>query len=100
MRVRRFGESFAHPLVVLILQNVESPLTRFAITAGTAIGNAVKRNRAKRLLRAGLAKLINKIQPGYNGILIARKDLLESNSKDAEKALESLFRQAGVYVED
>jgi ribonuclease P protein component len=100
MRVRRFGESFAHPLVVLIIKDVKSPLTRFAITAGTALGNAVKRNRAKRLLRAGLGKLINKIKPGYNGILIARKSLLESSSKEAEKALELLFRQAGIYKED
>jgi ribonuclease P protein component len=97
MRVRRFGESFAHPLVVLILQKVENPITRFAITAGTTLGNAVKRNRAKRILRAGLAKLIKQVQPGYNGILIARKALLESNSIDAKKALESLFRQAGIY---
>jgi ribonuclease P protein component len=100
MRVRRFGETYAHPLVILILHHIESPLTRFAITAGTKLGNAVKRNRAKRLLRAGLQKLINQIQPGYNGILIARKELLYTNSKDAEKALESLFRQAGILIED
>jgi ribonuclease P protein component len=100
MRVRRTGKSFAHPLVVLIIQDVQSPLTRFAITAGTTLGNAVKRNRAKRLLRAGLGKLIKKTKPGYNCILIARKALLESNSKEAEKELELLFRQAGIYIEE
>jgi ribonuclease P protein component len=99
MRVRRSGESFAHPLVVLIIQNVQSPLTRFAITAGITLGNAVKRNRAKRILRAALRELIKDIQPGYNGILIARKPLLESNSEEAKAAMESLFRQAGIYTE-
>jgi ribonuclease P protein component len=100
MRVRRSGKTFAHPLVVLIIQDAQSPQTRFAITAGTALGNAVKRNRAKRLLRAGLGKLVTMIKPGFNAILIARKALLESNSNETEQALETLFRQAGIYNED
>ncbi len=99
MRVRRFGQSYAHPLVVLIIKDADSPLTRFAVTAGTTIGNAVKRNRAKRILRAALRELITKIQPGYHGILIARKPLVESNSIEAKSALDSLFRQAGIYLE-
>lgn len=99
MRVRRSGRSFAHPLVVLIIKDVKTPLPRFAITAGTAIGNAVKRNRAKRILRAALRELILEVQPGYYGILIARKPLVESNSTEAKSALDSLFRQAGIYLE-
>ena len=97
--MRRLGQSFAHPLVVLIFKDAETPLTRFAVTAGTNVGNAVKRNRAKRILRAALAELITKIQPGYHGILIARKPLAESNSLEAKSALDSLFRQAGIYLE-
>ena len=99
MRVRRFGQSYAHPLVVLIIKDANTPLTRFAVTAGTNIGNAVKRNRAKRILRAALHELTTTIQPGYHGILIARKPLVESNSKEAKFALDALFRQAGIYLE-
>jgi ribonuclease P protein component len=97
MRVRRSGDSYAHPFVVLVIQQSDNPLSRFAVTAGTSLGNAVKRNRAKRILRAALASLISNIKPGYNGILIARKPLLDSNSKEAAVVLQSLFKQAGVY---
>ena len=99
MPVRQFGQSYAHPLVVLIIEDVKTPLTRFAVTAGTTVGNAVKRNRAKRILRAALGELITEIRPGFNGILIARKPLVESNSIEAKSALDSLFRQAGIYLE-
>jgi ribonuclease P protein component len=97
MRVRRFGRSYAHPLVILIVQKTNHPHSRFAITAGTSVGSAVKRNRAKRILRAALREYIQDIQPGYNGILIARKPLPTSNCRDAKEALESLFRQAGLF---
>ena len=94
MRVRRLGKSYAHPFLILIVQKVDQPFSRFAVSAGTSIGNAVKRNRAKRLLRSALNTLIKDIHPGYNGILIARKPLVYSKCEETKEALESLFRQA------
>ena len=96
MRVRRSGKSYAHPLLVLIIKAGEEPISRFAVTAGKGIGNAVQRNRAKRLLRAALQEVIADIQPGYQGILIARKGLLEVKSQEASQALRSLLQKAGI----
>jgi len=98
MRVRRSGKSYPHPLLVLIIQEVNHPLSRFAVTAGVSVGNAVKRNRAKRIIRAALRELIQDIKPGYNGVLIARKLLTESNSRETKEALESLFRKAEILL--
>ncbi|HDN04725.1 MAG TPA: ribonuclease P protein component [Chloroflexi bacterium] len=95
-RVRRSGKSFAHPLLVLILQAGNDPISRFAVTAGTSIGNAVQRNRAKRLLRAALREVIADFPPGYNGILIARKPLVDANFSQTSAALKSLLNQAGI----
>jgi len=94
MRVRRFGRSFAHPLVILKIQEANHSLSRFAVTAGNSVGNAVQRNRAKRIIRAALRELILDIQPGYNGVLIARQPLANSNCEEVKEALESLIRQA------
>ena len=96
LRVRRTGESYAHPLLVLIIKAGDSPIPRFAVTAGTSIGNAVKRNRAKRLLRAALREVIADIKPGYQGLLIARKPLLKASSQQASSALRTLLEQAGI----
>jgi ribonuclease P protein component len=96
MRVWRSGKSFAHPLLVLIIKSGKDPNSRFAVTAGKAIGNAVKRNRAKRLLRAALQQHIQDIPPGIQGLIIARKPLLQANSQQAAAALGSLLREAGL----
>jgi len=95
-RVRRSGDSYVHPLLVLIIKAGESSISRFAVTAGISIGNAVKRNRAKRLLRAALRDLIADIKPGYQGLLIARKPLLQASSQQTSAALKTLLEEAGI----
>jgi ribonuclease P protein component len=96
MRVRRSGESFAHPLLVLVLDDRGNSNSRFAVTAGTSIGNAVRRNRAKRLLRSALRDFLGNIEPGYYGVLIARKPLVRSNHRETKAALGSLLNEAGI----
>jgi len=96
MRVRRAGESYAHPLLVLIIKAGKDPISRFAVMAGRSIGNAVQRNRAKRLLRAALREVIAEIQPGFQGILIARKPILDVTSRETSQALSSLLQEAGI----
>jgi ribonuclease P protein component len=96
MRVRRSGESYAHPLLILIIKAGKDPISRFAVTAGRSVGKAVERNRAKRLLRAALQDVIDDIQPGYQGILIARKPLLDANCQETSQALKTLLQEAGI----
>jgi ribonuclease P protein component len=94
--VRRSGISYAHPLLVLILQAGNDPNSRFAVTAGKSIGNAVQRNRAKRLLRAALREVITTFPPGYRGILIARKPLVDATCSQTSAVLKSLLKKAGI----
>jgi len=94
--VRRSGQSYAHPLLVLVLLEQGSSNSRFAVTAGASIGNAVKRNRAKRLLRAALRDFLPEAKPGYEGVLIARKSLLNATYGDTKNALSSLLFKAGI----
>lgn len=48
------GKSFVHPHVVLYVNKNRLGRTRVGITASKKIGNAVTRNRARRVLRAAL----------------------------------------------
>ena len=57
-RVRRSGKSYAHPLVVLIVQSNNQPRVKIGVAAGRTVGTAVYRNRAKRLLREAMRTLI------------------------------------------
>jgi len=76
-RVRRYGRSYADPLFTLIACKNEIQLTRIGIISSKSLGNAVKRNRARRRLRAGSDELFSKILPGWDVILVANKAIVE-----------------------
>jgi len=71
-RVRRDGKSFAHPLVVLIAHPNQLNLSRFGVSAGRSVGNAVQRNRTKRQIREIIRPLISEIPSGWDIIFLAR----------------------------
>jgi ribonuclease P protein component len=94
MRVRRFGKSYAHPFIVLIILPNETDQSRFAVAAGRSIGNAVQRNRAKRILREKLRPMIPRICAGWDVILLARKPFSKANDEEIKDALARLFSEA------
>ena len=94
--VRRYGKSYAHPLVVLILLQNELDRSRFGVAAGRSVGNAVQRNRAKRLLRESLRPLIPAILPGWDLILIARHSLAQASLQQTMDAVNSLLLRASL----
>jgi ribonuclease P protein component len=93
-RVRRQGKSYAHPLVVLIALENDTEQIRIGVTAGKTLGSAVKRNRAKRLLRAAIAPLLPHITPGVDLALVARKPILDVKSTQVQDALAKNLRKA------
>ena len=95
-RVRRSGKSYAHPLVVLYMAAGEPEELHIAVTAGLSVGNAVKRNRAKRLLRAALADLLPGMHTGADLLLIARPPLARSDLSQIRLVLAGLLERAGL----
>ena len=95
-RVRRSGKSYAHPLVVLYVLKSDEPGVHVGVSAGLAIGNAVKRNRAKRLLRAAMSGLLPYTVPGSDLLLIARSQLPQSDLYQTRTAIANLLRRAGL----
>ncbi|KXK15607.1 MAG: ribonuclease P protein component [Chloroflexi bacterium OLB14] len=98
-RVRQTGKSFAHPLVVLVIQAHDSKEhLKIGITAGKTVGIAVHRNRAKRLLREAMRMLIPNIASGYDLILVARQKLVTASLTDTRSALINLFQRANLLT--
>ena len=69
---------------------------RVGVSAGLALGNAVKRNRAKRLLRAAMTELLPQTVLGSDLLLIARSPLPESDLHQTRAALSNLLERAGL----
>lgn len=97
-RVRRSGKSYAHPLVVLIVQSNNQPRIKIGVAAGRTVGTAVYRNRAKRLLREAMRTLIPNIASGLDLILIARPGLVSATLEDTHRALLNLLQRAQILT--
>ena len=93
--MRRLGKSYAHPLIVLIaLPREEKGGTRIGVAAGRTVGNAVQRNRAKRLIRAALQKRLERIDPGWDVVILARRPITEATFEDTLQAVDRLLARA------
>ena len=97
-RVRRSGKSYAHPLVVLIVQTHEQAQIQIGIAAGRTVGTAVHRNRAKRLLREAIRTLLPNLVSNLDLILIARPGLANATLEDTRQALLNLLGRAQILI--
>ncbi len=95
-RVRRSGKSYAHPLLVLVVHAADHGQLHVGVAASRTVGNAVERNRAKRLMREAIRTLIPSLPTGWDLLCIARPPLLSSDVFQVREALLILLRRAGL----
>ena len=90
-RVRQQGERRRHPLAILIVNPNGLAISRFGFIASRRVGNAVKRNRGRRLLREVVRLHLSDILPGYDCIFIVRQATPNASFADAETAVLQLL---------
>lgn len=93
-RVRRDGESYAHPLVILVSCPNGLGHHRFGVTTSRSLDRAVDRNRAKRRLRHALRSLDAEGSRGRDHVLIARPGILQADWEELLRALSQLLEEA------
>lgn len=92
------GHRAAHPLVIALVAPTppgRDPHGRVAFIAGKKTGNAVTRNRSRRVLRAAAASAAAP-WAGYDVLLIARAQTPKASSDEVKKAIEQVLAKAGV----
>lgn len=90
------GKSVGDRYVVLFYRKNNLPYNRTGFLASKKVGNSVKRNRARRLMRESYRHLENKLPAGYDFIIIARNTISDRKCMEVEKSLLSAFRRTGV----
>ncbi len=71
-------------------------LSRYGFTVSRRVGNAVVRNRVKRLLREIIRQ--TPLQPGWDIIFIARTTAAEADFNNLGESVRKLLLQAGLFV--
>lgn len=95
-RIYAKGKSYVHPQVVLyVLKNKNRP-TRVGFTATKKIGNAVKRNRARRVMKEALAPHLPADAKGFDLVLVARGQTPQLKSTQLSKTIAKLMQKAGL----
>lgn len=94
-RVYARARSRVHPLLVTYAIRNGLPFCRLGITASKKVGNAVQRNRARRIVREAYRLYEPAVSPGWDFVFVIRKAMIQQNSKtqDAAKVLERHIKE-------
>ena len=95
-RVYARGKAYVdHALVLYVLKTRSKP-TRVGLTATKTVGCAVRRNRARRVMKAAIDEHLDYNIGGYNLIFVARAATPGLKSWQVSRAVARLFRAAGL----
>ena len=85
---------------MLIIKPNGLEFSRFAITVGRSIGNAVQRNRVKRHIREALNIQISMIKNGWDMVYIARQPIKKVKYQDVLNAVTIVTKNASLFRDD
>ena len=84
MKIYKKGRFSANYLITVYFVPNKSPYNRIGITTSKKIGNAVQRNRARRIIRAAYRNTEKLFPIGFDIIFVARPDIISVKSTNIE----------------
>lgn len=96
-RLYNKGKSQISPVLVTYILKNKTDNLRYGITTGKKIGNAVKRNRARRVIRAAFKECAPYLKSGYDIVFVARGKTPFVKSTQVKSTMEYQFKKAKIY---
>lgn len=90
------GKSFTDPALVTYVIKNGAGIRRIGITTGRKLGNAVERNRCKRIIKAAYTELDGRLKNGYDIVFVARHRTVYKKSTEIRRIMEKQFKAAGL----
>ncbi len=90
------GKSTASPCLVCYVMKNRFGETRVGITSGKKIGNAVKRNRARRVIRAAFSCFEENLNGAYDIVFVARTKTSAVKMQQVKAEMEEQLKAMGV----
>lgn len=99
-RLRREGKTKRHPSLILSYAPNGLDHNRYGFITGKRLGNAVKRNRTRRLMREGVRVLHPQLAQGYDIAFIARPAIVGQSFGDVQAVIHRLCVRASLFSEE
>ncbi len=90
------GATRADKLIIVFARKNRLGYTRMGITTGKKAGNAVKRSRCRRVIRAAYRELSPEIKDGYDLVFVARAATAFCKSGELAVVMRRLLRELDV----
>lgn len=95
------GSSYANPALVTYVKKNRAGICRIGITSSKKIGNAVERNKSRRLVRAAFHEVYKKYSEllyGYDFVFVCRVKTRYKKSTELEKVIISQLIDAKIIL--
>ena len=95
-RVYAKGKLFISPILIVYVLKNPYETVRIGITTSKKTGNAVKRNRSRRIIKESFRKIFPQVKNGYDIIFVARARTSCVKSTDIYEIMKRQLAEAGI----
>ena len=90
------GKVYTSPALVTYVARNRAGICRVGITTSKKIGNAVERNRSRRVIRAAFRAVLPQVEGKWDIVFVARNKTKYLKSTQLETVIFNHLKQAGV----
>ena len=91
------GKNVVSPILVTYIVKNKLGINRIGITTSKKIGNAVERNRARRIIKVAYRNCCTQRKTGYDLVFVARNKTVKSNSNQIYNVMKQHLSQLNIW---
>ncbi len=95
-RLYNRGKAVTNPALVMYYSKNRAGNCRIGITTGKKIGNAVERNRSRRIIKEAFRSVVKSIDGNYDFVFVARSRTKYQKSTYIEKVMRDMMQAENI----